>query len=436
MPRGPRLAVIGGGPMGLAVAYELCLQGCPPVLLEADDRLGGMAASFDFAGVSLERYYHFHCLGDRAFLQLLEELDLAGAMRWRQTRMGFFCDGRMYPWGSTGSVLGFPRLPLLTRIRYLLHAARCLSLRHWHHLDRIPATRWLRDWLGEEGYQLLWARLFAFKFHHHSDDISAAWIWSRIRRVGKSRHWLKETLGHLDGGSQRWIDALARQIRQRGGDIRLGSPVRQVGTVHEAGRTVVELKTPAGAEHFDAVICTVPLPLVAPMLRAGGVDPALIEPYETQRSLACACVVIQTRIAVTQNFWTNINDARFGIPGIIEMTNLQPLTRHITYIPFYIPADHPDYARPDQAFIDDSLACLMAINPDLKPEDVLAGHCSRYRFAQPVCGTGFPGTLPPLCPLPQVWIADTTVYYPEDRGISESIGFGRNLARRVVRAWP
>ena len=63
----PTIAVVGGGPMGLAVAYQLALEGAKPVLLEADDRLGGMAASFSFAGQTLERYYHFHCLSDGSF---------------------------------------------------------------------------------------------------------------------------------------------------------------------------------------------------------------------------------------------------------------------------------------------------------------------------------------------------------------------------------
>ena len=40
--------------------------------------------------------------------------------------MGFYLDGRLYQWGSVGAVLGFRRLPLLTRIR-VLHAARCLA---------------------------------------------------------------------------------------------------------------------------------------------------------------------------------------------------------------------------------------------------------------------------------------------------------------------
>jgi len=427
----PTIAVVGGGPMGLAVAYQLALEGAKPVLLGADDRLGGMAASFNFAGQTLERYYHFHCLSDGAFFQLLQELGLADQLRWKQTSMGFFVDGRLYPWGSAGSVLSFRRLPLLTRLRYLLHAARCLSLRRWQHLDGIRATDWLKTWLGDKGYALLWQKLFAYKFYEHSDSLSAAWIWSRIRRLGQSRRWLKETLGYLEGGSQRWIDALEQRLRELGCEIQLSSPVEAIRS-NGPGQGAM-LRTAAGEQHFDAVISTVPLPLVAPMLEAGGADPALVQRYANQISVACACVVLQTRQPITGNFWTNINDARFAIPGIIEFSNLRPLQGHITYVPYYIPASHPDYQRPDQAFIADSIACLKAMNPDLTDADVLASHCSRYRYAQPVCGTHFQHSLPPLNPLPGVTTVDTTVYYPEDRGIAESVAYGRKLARQMCR---
>jgi protoporphyrinogen oxidase len=422
--------VIGGGPMGLAIAYQLALEGCRPVLLEADDRLGGMAASFDFAGVPIERYYHFHCLSDQAFFELLEELNLGQLVRWKQTAMGFFLDGRLYPWGSAGSVLKLRRLPLLSRLRYLLHAARCLSLRDWRHLDGISATEWLRTWLGPKGYEVLWAKLFAYKFYQYTDSLSAAWIWSRIRRIGQSRRWLKETLGYLEGGSDRWIDAIEHRIRELGGEIYLSSPVTALaGDAHGA-----RITTTSGSEVFDAVISTVPLPLVAPMVRQGQQDPNLIAAYEAQQSVACTCVVLQTSKPITGNFWTNVNDSRFAIPGIIEMSNLRPITPHITYVPFYMPADHPDYGRPNGAFIADSIACLKAINPELQDADILASHCSRYRYAQPVCGIHFLDTLPPLNPITNLWIADTTVYYPEDRGISESVGFGRDLARKVAKA--
>ena len=44
-----RIAVLGAGPMGLAVAYQLTQDGHHPVVFEADDRVGGMTATFDFA---------------------------------------------------------------------------------------------------------------------------------------------------------------------------------------------------------------------------------------------------------------------------------------------------------------------------------------------------------------------------------------------------
>ena len=427
----PTIAVVGGGPMGMAVAYQLALEGAKPVLLEADDRLGGMAASFSFAGQTLERYYHFHCLSDGALFDLLQELGLSDQLRWKQTSMGFFVDGRLYPWGSAGSVLSFRRLPLITRLRYLLHAARCLSLRSWEHLDGLRATDWLKSWLGEKGYALLWQKLFKYKFYEHSDSLSAAWIWSRIRRLGKSRRCLLETLGYLEGGSQRWIDALELRLQELGCEIQLNSPVKAMRSNGQGHGVIV--RTLNGERHFDAVISTVPLPLVAPMLEAGGADAALVQLYANQISVACACVVLQTRQPITNNFWTNINDARFSIPGVIEFSNLRPLKGHITYVPFYMPASHLDYQRSDQDFISDSIACLQAINPDLSDVDVLAAHCSRYRYAQPVCGTNFQQSLPPLSPLPGITTVDTTVYYPEDRGIAESVGYGRELAKQLLR---
>lgn len=425
----PKIAVIGGGPMGLAVAYELTRLGHQPVLIEADDRLGGMAACFDFADMQLERYYHFHCLSDTAFFQMLRELGLLDQLEWRTTRMGFYLDGRLYPWGTVGAVLSFRRLPLFTRVRYLLHAARCLTIRDWRSLDGISATHWLRRWLGEKGYQVLWHKLFAFKFFHYSEHISAAWIWSRIRRLGQSRRRLKETLGFLRGGSQQLIDALSVAIAEGGGRILLSTPVQALRPLPSGGAI---LTTATGDQAFDCVISTVPLPLLAPILRAGSVDQALVDRYGALPSVACACVVMKTRQAVTANFWTNVNDERFSIPGVIEMSNLRPLGGHVSYVPFYIPAEHPDYQRSNKAFIADAWDCLKAINPQLSDADLMASHCSRYRFAQPVCGVHFQQSLPPLQPFPGVFTADTTAYYPEDRGISESIGFGRQLARQAV----
>lgn len=426
-----KIAILGGGPMGLAIAYELTLRGYKPILFEADDRLGGMAACFDFEGLEIERYYHFHCLNDFAFMQLLKEVGIKNQLNWRQTKMGFYYNGRLYKWGSLNSVIQFSRIPWISRIRYLLHAARCLTIRNWLHLDDMTATSWLKKWLGEKGYVVLWEKLFAYKFYHYSDQVSAAWIWSRIRRIGQSRRQLKETLGFLQDGSQQLINEMAKAITTREGEIKLSTPVISIEPQQKSGAI---LKTREGVEFFDLVISTIPLPLVADIFRAGKVDNSMITKYESLNSVACACVLLKTRHQITTNFWTNINDSRFAIPGVIEMSNLRELNAHISYIPFYMPADHSDYQRPNQAFISDAWSCIKALNPNLKDEDLISSHCSRYRFAQPVCGINYKETLPPQNPFNGVFTVDTTAYYPEDRGISESIGFGRNLVNDILQS--
>lgn len=180
-----RIAVLGAGPMGLAVAYQLALDGYQPVVFEADDRVGGMTATFDFGGLDIERYYHFHCISDHAFLQVLDELGLADRMRWTETRMGYWFQNRLQPWGNPMALLRFKGLGLVAKLRYGLHAFLSTRRDDWRPLDHVEATGWIKRWVGDEAYEVLWRKLFELKFYDYTSNLSAAWIWSRIRRIGR-----------------------------------------------------------------------------------------------------------------------------------------------------------------------------------------------------------------------------------------------------------
>ena len=73
-----------------------------------------------------------------------------------------------------------------------------------------------------------WMKLFKYKFFQYSDNISAAWIWSRIQELGKSRRFLKETLGYLKGGSDQLIESISNEIELLGGKIYLDSKVKSI----------------------------------------------------------------------------------------------------------------------------------------------------------------------------------------------------------------
>ena len=424
-----KVAVLGAGPMGLAVAYQLARDGHHPIVYEADDRIGGMTAAFDFSGLSIERYYHFHCISDHAFLKVLDELGLANKIHWVQTKMGYWYQNQLQPWGNPIALLRFKGLSFIAKFRYGLHAFLSTKRNDWKPLDKVDAVKWIKGWVGAEAYEVLWRRLFEYKFYDYTSNLSAAWIWSRIRRIGRSRYDLfREKLGYLEGGSETLLQALRVDIEKNGGEIKLQSPAIKV--LMDGGK-VSGVETAAGVELFATVISTIPLPYIPRVMP--DLPTTILDQFKSVKNIAVVCVIAKLRCKVTENFWLNTNDPEMDIPGLVEYSNLRPLDQHIVYVPFYMPGDNPKFSESDEIFLKKVRTYLKKINPRLSDEDFLDLRASRYRFAQPIGIPGYLETIPPAkLPIEGLWVADTSYYYPEDRGISESIHFGRQLAKDAV----
>ena len=414
--------------MGRAAAYHLLKAGHSVDLFEADDRPGGMAAHFDLDGLSIERFYHFICKADQPTFDLMAELGLADALQWRPTSMRYFYNGSLHPWGDPVSLLRFPHLSLLSKIRYGLHMFTSTKRRDWSKLHYKRADDWVRAWGGEQVWKVLWEKLFTLKFFEESHDISAAWLWTRIKRVGTSRRSLfQEELGYIEGGSETLVRRLVERIEAMGGRIHLSTPVQRVATVDGAVTGLV-----IGGEHtpFDAVISTAPLVLLPRLVP--DLPEVVKAQYAALRNIGVACVVHKLRRAVGRDFWINTNDPRIEIPGLVEFSNLRPLgDDHVVYTPYYMPVTNPKWDWTDDALIAESFAVLQLINPALTQADRLASSVARLRHAQPVCPPGF--TLPPVqTAIRGLQVADTSTYYPEDRGIAESVRVAQEMAVRIV----
>jgi len=424
------VAVIGAGAMGLAAAFHLLKAGHHVEVFEADDRPGGMAAHFDLDGLSIERFYHFICKADQPTFDLMAELGIADTLRWRPTSMGYFYQGGLYPWGDPISLLRFPHLDPISKIRYGLHMFTSIKRRDWSKLDRLHADDWVRAWGGERAWSVLWEKLFTLKFFEASHDVSAAWLWTRIRRVGTSRRSLfQEELGYIEGGSETLVRRLVQRIEAMGGRIHLSTPVQRVAA---AAGAVTGLVVAGEMRPFRAVICTAPL-ILLPRL-APDLPDAVKAQYAALRNIGVACVVHKLRRAVGKDFWVNTNDPRIAVPGIVEFSNLRPLgSDHIVYTPYYMPTTHPKWSWGDAALIDESFGYLKLINPALADADRMASAVTRLRYAQPVCPPGYAAMLPPVqTAIRGLQAADTSTYYPEDRGIAESVRLAREMAEHVA----
>jgi protoporphyrinogen oxidase len=94
-----------------------------------------------------------------------------------------------------------------------------------------------------------------------------------------------------------------------------------------------------------------------------------------------------------------------------------------------MPVTNPKFTWPDEALLDEAFACLQRINPALTQADIRATKVARLRHGQPICEPGFAAKIPPIqTPIQGLQIADTCYYYPEDRGIAESVRLGTQMA--------
>lgn len=415
--------------MGLAAAYHAVKAGHTVQVLEAAPEPGGMAAHFDLDGLSIERFYHFVCKTDKDTFALMRELGIAGKMRWRKTSMGLYTGGRLRTWGNPVALLTYPEISLWSRLRYALFAFISVKRERWDAIETESARSWITRWCGEEVYNKLWRPLFDLKFYQYSGNVSAAWIWTRVKRIGRSRSSImQEELGYIEGGSQTLVDTLCSEIEKLGGVIRVGAPMQKVLTRN--GR-VTGVVTALGEESADAVICTVPTPFISAMVP--DLPPSLKAKYDAIMNMGVCCLVFKLKRSVSPHFWVNISEPDMAIPGIIEFSNLREVGGDtIVYVPYYMPNDYPKFSWPDNDLLEEAFGYLQRINPELRTEDIIAAYVARLRYAQPVCEPGFAAMIPPVqTPIVGLQIADTCFYYPEDRGISQSVRFGKEMAGRL-----
>ncbi len=103
-----RWCIVGGGFLGMTLAYRLAQQGRQVQLIEAQAELGGLASAWQLGPITWDRHYHVTLLSDTSTRRLLRELGIEDQIEWVETKTGFYADGHLY---SLSNAIEYLRLP-------------------------------------------------------------------------------------------------------------------------------------------------------------------------------------------------------------------------------------------------------------------------------------------------------------------------------------
>jgi len=304
----PRVLILGGGPAGLGAAHWLARRGFAPTLVEAQDRVGGNAGSFELGGLRVD--YGSHRLHPATDPEILAELrGLLGADLLVRPRHGRILLG--------GRLVHFPLRPL----DLALHAPPSFVAGvGWDAVRKLLPGRAAGATTSERGETFASVllrglgptvcRQFYFPYARkiwglEPEEISPAQARRRVsagslgklvRRLapgarGGSGRTPRGTFFYPREGYGQISEALAESARAHGARIFLDTPVRRVST--GTGPLVAEVEGPDGVRPLEAehVWSTIPIGPLARMLDPAP-PPEVVHAAESLRQRAMLLVYL------------------------------------------------------------------------------------------------------------------------------------------------
>jgi protoporphyrinogen oxidase len=392
-----RLAVVGGGLLGMTLALRMRQRGHRVSLIESAPELGGLAAPWTVGDVRWDRHYHVTLLSDSWTRELLAELGLGAELRWSTPGTGFYIDGRMHPMNDLGDFLRFPPLGPIDKLRLGTTILRAARIRDGLPLEQIPVERWLTRLSGSNTFERIWEPLLRAKLGEQYPKASAAFIWAIIGRLyaAHSGGLGRQQFGYVPGGYARIVSAFTTRLAREGVEILLNSPVTRVAREGDGMRVTLG---DGRSELYDNVVVTLPAPRAAAL--CDGLAEAERRTLENKRyqGVVCASVVLEKPLG--PYYITNIADTGIPFSAVIDMSAIVNRKefggKALVYLPKYVAPNDALFDRCDESIRQSFLAGLRRMFPGFQPANVRAFRVSRVREVFPIATLGYSHSLPPI----------------------------------------
>lgn len=410
-----RVAIIGGGYLGLSSAVFLVQKGFKVDIYEKCSDLGGLAASFNpgYFSWNLEKYYHHIFQNDHDIINFAKFLDVP--LFFSKPDTSCYIDGEQLKLDDPNSLLSFKPLPFFSRIQTGFGLAILKLLKNGKFLEKITCANSLPYIMGKKSYEKIWKPLLVAKFGKYHEIVNMAWFWARIYKRTKQ-------LGYIQGGFDALVNAMILFIKKFETNFFYNSSVQNI--------KIKKNYCYINDKKYDAVLITTPASLIPK------VDTQEIGNFPKINYLWGQNLIIELKYKLIDNYWLNILEKNWPFLVVVEHTNFIDRSNyhnnHIIYIGNYLENNDYRLLLAEQELFDLYFPYLKKINIDFKKSWINNFYKFQSPFSQPVFPVNYSQYLPSFkTKFNNVYIANMSMVYPWDRGTNYAIKMANKVSNII-----
>ncbi len=338
-----RVAVLGAGLAGLSCAWELARNGIQVYVLEKEDYVGGMAASFTYQNEEGETFtydfgpHRFHTRNDKLKKHVEELLGDNRRTAHRLSRIYLFRKFFDYPLKTKNVLVSLPA-HLLVKAFLDYFWVRFLVRTGLKHIPDDNFEDWVIKRFGKTLYKIFFGTYTEKAWGMSPREISADWasqritllsLWDTVKKTlspskkNTPRTLVTEFLYPEKGGIGEISRRYAEEITKMGGKIVTSAPVK---TVERKKEKVVAIKYGDGEDilEVDQVLSTIP---ITSLLKAIHPPPPgeVLEAASNLHYIAIIFIyLVLDKPHVSPDSWIYLPEKHLTVHRISEFRNFSP----------------------------------------------------------------------------------------------------------------
>jgi len=228
---------------------------------------------------------------------------------------------------------------------------------------------------------------------------------------------------------------MREEIEKSGGKIITEARVQKI-TETSDGKVTVEAGEHTGT--FDKVVATTPTHVFADLIRDNkSASEKYLKRLKSIDYIGTVVMVFTSDQEISPYYWHNINDP--DIPFLVFLSNTVLAGKdvyqgkNVYYIGFYADHDHHYFRDDEKQIMNEWQNGLKQIFPDFDASAIREKRLFKFKNAQHIVDIGYEQKIPSYkSDIPNVYLANFSQIYPDDRGLNYAIREGGRIAKLII----